>query len=225
MTTPNLESAQNQGAQETPNPAASGGAGGSPTSNVSDDVLLARLEQKMESRLQSMTDKRMKQTDNQLSDIQSVVGKLKPYLDKDMTLEEASRQAQIDDLLAGKLSQSTPATVPAVQPQVADAIGGLVAELELDLNDPQIKQAVMDANGNVAKLSKGLIALQVSRATAPTPNSATNASPSGGTPQASLSDSEVEVKSAELDLLYRNPTINAAKISTLEKELNEVWKK
>lgn len=176
--TDNLESAQNQGAEGQPSPKTSGGEGGSPTS-TSEDVLLARLEKKMESRLQSMTDKRLKQADNQISDIQATVGKLKPYLDRDMSLEEATRQVQIDELLSGKVSQS-PAPAAAQQTQVTDISAQVIESLGFDPADEEVAQIRAKAGSDLRQLGTELKELVVSRATAPTPNPAANAAPTSG---------------------------------------------
>lgn len=227
-----LESGNNQGAPGQPTQAASGGGSGSQPSNDA-EVLYQRLEQsllsKLEPRLQSLTDKRFKKVENEQTDIRAFMEKVKPYMDKGLTLDQATREVELNEALdfyRASRQGSQPAQLAAApqQSSTEPAVMKALQKLGLSDTDPEVV-AILRDNADAADKIVGLATLGASRKAAPTPNPAINAAPTTGSQiSRTLTTADVETKSAELNALYKNPTMNKARISALEKELEPYFK-
>ncbi len=138
----------------------------------------------------------------------------------------AYRNQLIQDEMQRRVFDSEPSSPASPALQGSEAQGAadtsvkrLVEKMQLDINDPQVVQAIRE-NRDIVDLSAAFAEIQYVKKTSPTPTPATMAPPAGGASVASsLSVADIERKAGELDALLREPTMNAAKIAALQREL------
>ena len=181
-------------------------------------ALSKRIEQlEHENRaLQSGKDKRW-------NEVMPIVKKVATMLNVDEAkVVEAQRTMVLDDLVAERMTGTRPEDKPSGSGEPKGAsieVAAIVSALGLNAADTDVAAVIAgnaDTTMQIAELSK----LAVSRASKPSPTPGQLPSPSGGAPAGSgLSKEDEEKKAALLQKLYKHPTMNAAEIEKLEKEL------
>lgn len=176
--------------------------------------------------LQSDKDRGIAKVSKELDSIKPILERVKQIagLD-DKQVVELQDQLEYDEIRRRVLNPNTqidnPASLGSGAANVASPAESLVSKFQMDTADPQVKQAIIDANGDTSDLALRLANLKVTRATAPQPNSANASPPAGGAPVGALSRSDIEEKAAKLNQLLLEPTKNAREIAALEKVLDE----
>lgn len=182
-----LESANGQGAQPEPQASASGASSGSqPSSN--DEAWIRRLEttlsDRLEKRLQQMTDKRFDKVEKQGSDFRSFMEQVKPLLEKGLTIEQATREVELNELMESYRNGKTVPAATNAQATQASASGLVEKAMKkygLSDTDPEvvsIMRDIPDAEERAFKLAE----LGVVRKSAPQPTPGAAPAPTGGTP-------------------------------------------
>ena len=138
--------------------------------------------------------------------------------------EQTERRNQVLDKLAERFLNTPSPQSPGKGVSGAVDAAKVISEHGLNMSDPLV--AIL-ANGKYDSEDAVKIAIaDYIRATkaAPSPTPAQAPAAAGGTttPQ-NLTADQVEAKSAELNKLYLNPTVNKDAIAKLEKELTPYW--
>lgn len=184
----NLESGNGQGATGQPTPAASGAGSVSGTSGI-DDALARRLEDalatRLEKRLQQMTDKRFDRVEKQGNDFRSFMEQVKPLLEKGMTIEQATREVELNDMVEsyrqGRLTPGAPPAQAAQTSTLENIVTKAMQKFGLEATDPDVVSLMRETSDPEDRLFR-LAELGTVRKTAPTPTPGSTPAPSGGTP-------------------------------------------
>ena len=207
-----------------PTPTISEPSGGQPKSvapAIDEDKLVAklieRLEDVIEKKVQSKTDRRLSRVDGFYADMES----LKGYLQKNKgDVDAAYREMAIDDLLQSRAaSGAVPGRTAEPEPQVdASTVADILNEAEVKFDDPDVltwsKKQYADVGDAYRELSR-MVTKKVKQGRAasgsPVLDAGTTVVPAGGEEADDLTDKLIE--------LQKQPTKNKAAIGALSKKL------
>lgn len=228
--TDDLESNSSDGSAGSPNSAASIGSNVSSTSTPEAPNALEQMEslvsKAVEKALQSQKDKRFSTIEKKLDGFTPVMEQVKAILTPEQLkkLNAIQKDAEFEELkqaVYGKTDSSTPTEGNQTSAAKFDA-QNILKEYQLDGNDPDVIAQVLSKdfkNETEAKLAAANLAFRRSNPTPPDISAAPVIK--GGAPVTKISAEQADVKYADLSKLLRDPTMNAAKIKNLTKELKD----
>jgi hypothetical protein len=206
----------------------------SPTSGLSPEAvaelskaLLPQIEDVIDRKFKSTTDKRFSQLEKGKSALKDVLAELKAQgieIPKDVERDYALRD-YIDQAVS---ERTVPQKVDnGMSTQTAGATGqfdalSVVKTLNLETTDADVINLLKGSYQNHFQFEAEAAKLALRKLTKPAPSGAGSPPMMGGNGATELSDADKAAKFAKLDELYKTPTQKAAEIKVLEKELGMV---
>lgn len=227
MTDNNMETGQQAGGQGTPNPDGSSAAGTAPSAvdvKALAEALRPIVAEEVERRGQSVKDKRfakIEATQDELLD------RFNDLLASGKSPKEAKREIALDQLLAKTFAEDNDDTLPAraagIRTQAASVdTAAWLSSIGLTDKDPDVVAAYKDYGDEPGEFAQQLLNITAKRQQIQQrpANVAQVMSAGGGTGV----PNELEAKTARLEILIKNPTLNRAEIEKLQAELEKLIK-
>jgi hypothetical protein len=171
--------------------------------------------------LQSDKDKRIPKLEGSLQDLMSEITRLKGH---GFTDDEAVNEVEFRQNVK-ELAQKMKGIEQSAQPVGSGTSGAgqeaqrIIEELKLNTGDPDVLQWAGGKYRNPDHMRAEAALLVARKLSKPAPSSAASPPMTGGGVSSELSDADKEIKLAQLQKLYKTPTIKATEIKVLEKEL------
>lgn len=170
--------------------------------------------------LQSGKDKRWNKVEKLEEDVVPLVQRIAKVLNVDESdVHEAQKKLVLEDIIAERLGTGTRKTEELGSSEVSKGsveVEAVVSALGLKADSSEVSAIIYGTKPFAEKIAQ-LSKLSVAEASKPKPSDAQDPAFEGGTPKGDEVD--VGALSAELDKLYKNPTLNQARIEEIEKKL------
>ena len=190
----NMESAPSSGAQGQPSPGVSGSSGGQPSSPVDGSAFEAVLKKlnELDSQVrafQSGKDKGIAKLSKEFDNLSEQFARYEQYRQKGLTPEQASREIQLDDLLAERrsaVSQAPPAAPAnlggnqAQGPDTDSVVESFLKVAGLDANSADVVQILRGSADPIAQIGKLSALAEQRKAQAAVPPNPAAVLPGGG---------------------------------------------